>query len=214
MERIGANHRSALRAYPRVAQQVDNRVPKTTAVGGGDINGFGAEQLWLPNDSLRVVVFINSFNGGPANLAEDVARSVLNLPPCSVAGLVAPATRAAVAGAYARPMPTGDTVRMILWSAGERLMAKIDAPSQQAFPLSDRGDGEFSSPGAPNLRIRVEVENGRGMTLELRQNALTLKGLRVEQTGVSAPADSQIPPSEFFGTAMIFRAKTNQRSQN
>lgn len=47
---------------------------------GGDVNGFSAQRLWFPDDSLRIVVFTNTLGSDPARLAADVAAAVLGLP--------------------------------------------------------------------------------------------------------------------------------------
>lgn len=153
---------------------------------GGDTYGFGAEQLWFPDDSLRVVVFANTYGVGlSSQLAGDVARTVLGLSARPPAAEVEPSLRQALAGRYALQMPGGSTVHLDIWEGGARLMARLEG--QQPFALSPRENGEFGSPIVPSLRIRVNVEIGLGRSVELRQNGLTLRGARVETTPPRVP---------------------------
>ncbi|WP_291161911.1 serine hydrolase domain-containing protein [Gemmatimonas sp. UBA7669] len=153
---------------------------------GGDTYGFGAEQLWFPDDSLRVVVFANTYGVGlSSQLAGDVARTVLGLSARPPAAEVEPSLRQALAGRYALQMPGGSTVHLDIWEGGARLMARLEG--QQPFALSPRENGEFGSPIVPSLRIRVNVENGPGRSVELRQNGLTLRGAKVGASPPSAP---------------------------
>lgn len=150
---------------------------------GGDINGFGAEQLWFSQDSLRVIVFVNTFAvEGPSQLAEDIARAVLGLEARPTAITVDAPIRKAIAGSYALRLPNGGTVTMVLWEAGERVMARMASPGQQAFQLTPLANGEFGSSLVPSLRIKVTIENGRGTTFELRQNGIALQGERASAT--------------------------------
>ena len=76
---------------------------------GGDINGFSAQQLWFPDDTLRVVVFTNTLGSDPGRLAANVAAVVLGLPlqPAPTAAAPSPAAplpaalRDAAPGTYA-----------------------------------------------------------------------------------------------------------------
>src|SRR6185437_11622620 len=47
----------------------------------GGIPGFSTVQLYLPNDSLQVVVFTNSDEIGPEPVAYDLARVVIGVAP-------------------------------------------------------------------------------------------------------------------------------------
>ena len=48
---------------------------------GGGINGFSTHQVYFPNDSLYVAVFVNAEGAPPSPLALDLARIVLGVTP-------------------------------------------------------------------------------------------------------------------------------------
>lgn len=48
---------------------------------GGEINGFTSAQLYLPRDSVGVIVFTNDDSATPQIITFDLARLVLGIPP-------------------------------------------------------------------------------------------------------------------------------------
>jgi CubicO group peptidase (beta-lactamase class C family) len=150
---------------------------------GGDINGFSADQLWLPDDSLRVVVFTNTLGSNPAHLAQNIARAALGQPfrgaPAALVPVALPdALRAAAPGTYALQLPSGATLPLRLWDEGGQLMAQASGPGQGAFPLIHLGDQTFGATFDPTLRLRIVVENGRGVRALLNQRGVATEGAR------------------------------------
>ncbi len=148
---------------------------------GGDINGFSADQLWLPDDSLRVVIFTNTLNSAPSRLALNIARAALGLPAVGGPPAAAPApdaVRAAAPGTYALQLPNGVTLPLRVWDEGGRLMAQASGPGQGAFPLVYVGDQTFGAAFDPTLRLRLVIENGRATRAVLNQRGATIEGAR------------------------------------
>lgn len=56
----------------------------------GGIPGFSTVQLYLPDDSLQVVVFTNSDEFGPEPMAFDLARAVLGVAPTGMGAMDRP----------------------------------------------------------------------------------------------------------------------------
>ncbi|HEY0778060.1 MAG TPA: serine hydrolase domain-containing protein, partial [Gemmatirosa sp.] len=155
---------------------------------GGDINGFSAQQLWFPDDTLRVVVFTNTLGSDPGRLAANVAAAVLGLPlqpvppatppptatPAS-AGPLPAALRAAAPGTYALQLP-GRTLLLTLRAEGDGLVGQ--ATDQPPIPLLYLGDDTFGAAFDPALRLRVVVEGGRATKVVLQQGGGTFDGPR------------------------------------
>ncbi len=150
---------------------------------GGDINGFSAQQLWFPDDTLRVVVFTNTLGSDPDRLASNVAAAALGLPlrpaPTAAAPPVAaplPAVvRDAAPGTYALQLP-GRTLLLALRADGDGIVGQ--ATGQPPIPLVYLGDSTFGTASDPALRLRVVVEDGRATKVVLRQGGTTVEGAR------------------------------------
>jgi CubicO group peptidase (beta-lactamase class C family) len=151
---------------------------------GGDVNGFSAQQLWLPDDSLRVVVFSNTSGSNPDWLARNLASAVLGLPlqkkvklPPAVA--LSAADRAKYEGTYALVPPTSTTVLPLrVWAKDDGLSAQVQQPGQGEFPLRYLGNDTFGTPIDPTIRIMMVVEGGRAVKARLQQGGATLEGPR------------------------------------
>lgn len=148
---------------------------------GGDINGFSAQQLWVPRDSLRVVVFTNTLGSNPSALARNVARAALGVPLVDPRRLP-PAVplpaerRAMLVGTYELKLPDGTVLPLTVASGPAGLTAQ--APGQPAIPLVHVGDDTFGAAFDPSLRLRLMVENGRAVSAVLRQGGGTIAGPR------------------------------------
>jgi|GEM_PF-524382 CubicO group peptidase (beta-lactamase class C family) len=151
----------------------------------GDINGFSGQQLWLPDDSLRVVVLTNTLGSDPDRLAANVAAAVLGLPfrpaPAPVASLppavpLPAALRDAAPGTYVLPRPGGEVLALTLRAEGDGLVGQ--APGQPATPLVYLGEATFGAAFDPAMRLRVVVTGGRGTKVVLRQGGTTIEGPR------------------------------------
>lgn len=152
---------------------------------GGDINGGSAQQLWLPDDSLRVVVFTNTLGSGPDRLAQNLARAALGLPlrpappPVAVLPPAVPLPaelRAAAPGTYGLQLPGGRTLALTLRAEGDGIVSQ--ATGQPVFPLVYLGDNTFGAAFDPTMRLRVVVEGGRASKVVLQQGGATIDGPR------------------------------------
>lgn len=161
----------------------DTLAGRTMIQHGGDIPGGSAQQLWFPQDSLRVVVFTNTLGSTPDRLARNLARAVLGRPPVApprvpTAVPLAPERRALLLGTYDLRLPDGGTLTMTLTAAstGDGVIAQ--AAGQAAIPLIHAGSDTFGAAFDPTLRLTVVVEDGRAVRLVLRQGGGTLEGAR------------------------------------
>lgn len=151
---------------------------------GGAVNGFSTQQLWLPDDSLRVVVFSNTSGSNPNWLARNLASAVLGLPlqknvklPPAVA--LPAADRAKYEGTYALASTSSTSVLPLrIWAKGDGLSAQVQQPGQGEFPLRYLGNDTFGSPVDPGIRIVMVVESGRAVKARLEQGGATLEGAR------------------------------------
>lgn len=148
----------------------------------GDINGFSADQIWVPSDSLRVVVFTNSLGSRPARLTDNVVRAVLGLPlvapPRTPVAVALPAERrAAVLGTYDVTLPNGATLPFVVAAApsGDGITGQLGP--QQPAPLVHVGDGVFRAAFDLTLRITFPVENGT-TRVRIEQRGATFGGPR------------------------------------
>jgi len=148
---------------------------------GGDINGFSVQQLWLPDDSLRVVVFTNTLGSSPDRLARNIARAMVGVPivqpprPPAVVTLTA-ADRARYVGSYALALPDR-TLGIRVFEQDGRLMA--EAEGQGANALTPQGDHAFGAAFDPSLRITFTVDGERATKLTLRQGGGTFEAPRI-----------------------------------
>ncbi|HEY5061764.1 MAG TPA: serine hydrolase [Gemmatimonadaceae bacterium] len=150
---------------------------------GGGINGFTTAQLWVPDDTLSVIMFTNTDGRAPDGAAVNIARAVLGLPfvqprraPPAVA--LDPALRDQVVGTYEFKAPSGGTFTIHIYVEGERLMSKADGPGQGAFPLVYYGNNTFGAGFDPSMRLAFVIENGRATRASLTQGGGTMEGTR------------------------------------
>jgi CubicO group peptidase (beta-lactamase class C family) len=82
-----------------VGARPDTLAGRRVVQHGGDIPGGSAQQLWFPDDSLRVIVFSNTLGSIPNRLAGNLARAVLGAPlvrePRALVGVPLPPERRA-----------------------------------------------------------------------------------------------------------------------
>ena len=131
----------------------------------GSVNGFSAQQLWFPNDSLRVAVFTNSKPPRPDPLAQNLAAAVLRLPLVPMAAFVevplAEADRARYTGIYDLIYPGNRLVPFRIVLSDEGLVgAAVGMPAQ---PLVYLGNDTFGAELDPQWRLRIVLENGRAV---------------------------------------------------
>lgn len=150
---------------------------------GGDVPGFSAEQLWLPDDTLRVIVFTNTLGSNPKFLADNLASAVLGLPlrtktkvPDSV--VLAAADRAHYEGIYDIMQPGGHVLPVRLFSDGTGLMARGEGPGQGTFRLVYLGHDTFGAEFDASLRLTVLFEHGQPVKALLQQRGFSMIGPR------------------------------------
>jgi CubicO group peptidase (beta-lactamase class C family) len=147
---------------------------------GGAINGFATQQLWLPDDSLRVVVFANT-GGSPTdrlayNLAAVVVGEPLRAGPKPLVAVPLPATvRDAAVGRYLLALGTR-TLALTLRAEGEGLVGQ--AEGQGTIPLLYLGDDTFGASFDPAMRLTLVREGGRVVRVTLLQGGATVDGPR------------------------------------
>ncbi|MEO8624396.1 MAG: serine hydrolase domain-containing protein [bacterium] len=149
---------------------------------GGDVHGFSAEELWLPDDSLRVVVFTNTLGSNPKFLADNLASAVLGLPLHTkiLTPLVQLAVndRAKYLGTYDIVMPSGRVLPLRVFSDADGLAAKGEAPGQGTIRLTYLGGDTFGAEFDSAFRFTVFFENGKAVKARLIKDGATMEGVR------------------------------------
>ncbi len=148
---------------------------------GGDIPGGSAQQLWLPADSVRVVVFTNTLGSGPGALARNLAAAVVGeplraAPAAPVAVALPPELRDAVVGSYVLAGPSGRAMPLVVRRDGERLVAQPEG--QGAMPLVYIGEETFGVGSDAAIRLRFAREGAKVTRVTLLQGGQTLEGTR------------------------------------
>ena len=143
----------------------------------GGINGFTTYGMYMPDESLNVIVLSNS-DGGPGPLALNVARVVVGIPVVPmpkplVATALADSLRARIPGVY----DFGKVVLHVTLEDG-RLMAQPDGPGQPKFPLVHLGGLRFGADLDRTLFVTFVNENGRISKAQFTQRGSSLDGTR------------------------------------
>lgn len=148
----------------------------------GGIHGFVSQNAYYPDDSLSVVVLANSGSADLGTLLGDLSRVALGipLPKAPTVVTLSTAERAPYVGSYDVRLPNGTVWRTRVWDAGDRLMAKAEAPGQGEFPLLPYGAHTFGAPMDRTLRFTFTVVGGRATKLAVTQRGNTSEGARVE----------------------------------
>jgi len=143
----------------------------------GGINGFTTYGMYMPDESLNVIVLSNS-DGGPGPLALNVARAVVGIPVVPmpkplVASALADSLRGRIPGVY-------DFGKLVLHVTVEdgRLMAQPDGPGQPKFPLVHLGNLRFGADLDRTLFVTFVNENGRISKAQFTQRGSSLDGTR------------------------------------
>lgn len=150
---------------------------------GGDIPGFSTQQLWFPDDSLRVIAFANTLGSNPNRLAVNLARAVFGLPVVGKPSLppvvaLAPADRAKYEGTYELMLPNGKLLPLRIWVEGNDLMSQAEGPGQGKIPLRYLGNDTFGADFDVALRLSFVIENGKAAKARLLQGGGTIEGAR------------------------------------
>ena len=140
---------------------------------GGDIPGFSAQQLWLPDDSVRVVVFANTLASDPGFLAENLAAGAIGVPLKQKNKLVAVALQSAdkYVGTYDIALPNGQTLSLTIAQGPDGLTA--EAPGQGKIPLTYLGNDTFGASFDPTMRLTIQ-----GTKAKLVQRGVTMEGVK------------------------------------
>jgi CubicO group peptidase (beta-lactamase class C family) len=149
----------------------------------GGVNGFATQQVWFPDDSLRVVVFSNTETSNPDRLAANLAGAVFGLPlirkPTLPPIVALPAAeRDHFVGTYDFVTPTGGKFTVRMFVEGDALMSQAEGPGQGKFPLMYFGANTFGAAFDPSLRLTFTVVDGRATKLLLLQGGQTMEGAR------------------------------------
>jgi len=154
------------------------------AVGhGGAVNGFNTEELWLPDDSLRVVVFTNTAGSDPAGLENSLILAVLGIPLVATGApppqlVLAAGERPRYVGIYDLKRPDGGILAVHIFEESGALLAQAEGPGQGKIPLLYYGDDTFGAAFDPTLRITIIFEGGRAVRARLLQRGGMMEGTR------------------------------------
>lgn len=161
----------------------DTLAGRTLVHHGGDIPGFSAQQLWIPRDSLRVVVFTNTLGSQPDRLARNVARAVLGAPlvqpprPLQAVPLAA-GLRAAIVGTYDVTLPGAGVQPFVVAAAAEGDGVTVQLGAQPSARVVHLGDGTFGAAFDPTLRISFVMDGDAATRVVIRQRGGEFGGPR------------------------------------
>jgi D-alanyl-D-alanine carboxypeptidase len=149
----------------------------------GGVHGFQTQQLWFPDDSLRVVVFANTVGSNPSRLAANLAGAAFGLPlvrkPTLPPAVALPAAeRDRFVGIYDLITPTGGKFPIHIFVEGDALISQAEGPGQGKFPLIYFGADTFGASFDLSLRLTFTVDGGRATKLLLLQRGQTMEGAR------------------------------------
>ena len=150
---------------------------------GGGVNGFSTQQMWFPDDSLRVVVFANTLGSSPERLAINLASAVFGLPlnsrPTPAPELpLAASDRAKYEGSFDLQRTPGDVLTLRVFVDGDGLAAQAGGSGQEKIPLRYLGADTFGAAFDPTMRLTIVLENGRATKARLLQRGATIEGPR------------------------------------
>lgn len=142
---------------------------------GGTLAGSASEMAYLPDDSLTVVVLMNTMSSAlrPAAILENVVRGVVGVRPLKAAA--APAPAAEYVGEY-RTMRDGKP--LVLTIATDSVGVTIRSGSSRAVPLTYLGADTFGRDG-DNTRWIFVREAGRVVRLRVDDISATSTAERV-----------------------------------
>jgi CubicO group peptidase (beta-lactamase class C family) len=140
---------------------------------GGGINGFNSYMAHLPDDSLTVVVLVNTEGSEPWSIARDVIRSILGTTPAAVVEhALSNSERERYVGYYDLP-----DLQLRIFERDGGLMAQ--ATGQPAFALIHQGAHEFIAGFDHSVRIEFQVRGNLSVGLMLEQGGQRVRGVRI-----------------------------------
>lgn len=140
----------------------------------GALPGFLAEAVYVPGDSLGVVVLTNGVYAGQIvrQIVQGAVREALGLPQTTVADLPTSAEeRARFTGTYDL-----GPVQVEVYEQGDHLRAQ--PPGQVATRLLYQGDGTFRAEHDPSLSLRFGPGEGQAQELVLEQGGRSMPPAR------------------------------------
>jgi D-alanyl-D-alanine carboxypeptidase len=147
---------------------------------GGNIPGFAAELIHLPDDSLFVAVLSNTSSAPSGRIAQDIARAVVGVPRVVIAQRDEPVSaeeRAAMVGRYSLAQPDGTRREVTVAEQDGKLV--ITLPGQPPVQFLRQNGPVFSVRGQPTARVLFEATGGRVTGLVLDRGVRPLPALRI-----------------------------------
>lgn len=165
----------------------------------GAVNGAQSQAVWLPDDSLQVVLFTNTMGSALERLSNDLAAIVVGAQPAPEPRLVAaplpPDAAARYGGTYDAFLLMGATTPLIISPGDSGLIARVDAPGHHDVPLVYLGKDSFGSPRFRDLRLNFVVTGDRATAIQMNQGGPPRTATR--HAGIPLPAADR---SRFVGT--------------
>ena len=129
---------------------------------GGNVNGFAAGLMHLPDDSLFVAVLSNTSSAPSARIADDIVRAVIGVPRVAVAPrdvALSADERAAMLGRYSLVQPDGSRREVSLVEQDGHVALSI--PGQPPMVLLRQDGPVFTVRGQTATRVFFEMNGGR-----------------------------------------------------
>ncbi len=157
---------------------------KTVAHTGG-IPGFASAAIYVPDDTLSIVVFTNYDAESPQTLVQNLLRVAYGEAPVgrataptqAAAPSLSTADRDAIVGNYTLQLPGGQALPIRFFLDGARLMAQ--AQGQDANEIRYLGNYEFGVAFDPALRFTFTIDAGKATKVTLLQGGARIEGPRV-----------------------------------
>lgn len=134
----------------------------------GGYFGTIAAAAYYPDDSLAVVVLLNTDAGGDAeatDLEAKVARLALGIPAASLDEVPLTAEQIERLSGTFEMISEGQTKRYELYGENGRLMERRLAPAAEPYALRHIGGGTFASPDWGEVRLVASLDGGSIETL-------------------------------------------------
>ena len=159
---------------------IDTLGTHRTVMHGGNVNGFAAGLIVLPDDSVYVAVLSNTSSAPSSRIATDIARVVASIPRVAVAPRDQPVQadeRAAMIGRYSMTQPDG-TKRdaSIVEQEGHLALSMAGQPPMVLL----RHDGPvFTVRGQGGTQVFFEMSGGRATGFILDRGSRPLPARRL-----------------------------------
>ena len=156
---------------------------KTVSHTGG-IPGFATVEMYVPDDSLSIIVFTNFDGDSPQALAQNLLRVAYGVAPVgraepgrSAVPTLSPADRDAMVGNYTLHLPGGQQLPIKFFMDGTRFMAQ--AQGQPANEIQYLGNYAFGASFDPAMRFTFTMDASKATKVTLLQGGATMEGPRV-----------------------------------